>query len=211
LLLIFWQGIQAKNTGRIIDAYLSASPTTLFKFVGGLLGVVALAFVICLFPMLRKRPPLLSISAMVLIASQLVTACACFAGFALLPIGTLGDLAAWFKFFVVIIGVSVVGGVVGAFFLGAWIVAFVSVGLTSWAMMGQAIEEGKGFLRIKMSPDGSLTIYPIVTEKLVRDYEISKAPVVTSSGRTTKIPIPTEPLPVPRLIEQPFRVLPTRL
>jgi hypothetical protein len=105
--------------------------------------------------------------------------------------------------------VSVVGGVIGAFFLGVWIVVYMSKGLTAWAMMGQAIEEGKGFLRIKLSPDGRLTIYPIVTEKLVREYDISPKMVLTSSGRFTKIAVPSEPLPTPRLIEQPYQVLPT--
>jgi hypothetical protein len=209
LLLIFWQGIQAKNNGRIIDAYISASPGVLLRFTGGFLAVLLLAFAICLLPMLRRRPPLLPIKAMMLVLSQLGTACACFVGFGLLPSGIFGGLAAWFKFFIVIVGVSVVGGVIGAFFLGVWIVVYMSKGLTAWAMMGQAIEEGKGFLRIKLSPDGRLTIYPIVTEKLVREYDISPKMVLTSSGRFTKIAVPSEPLPTPRLIEQPYQVLPT--
>ena len=209
LLLIFWQGIQAKNTGRIIDAYISATPSTLVRFIGGLLAVVLLGFVISLLPMVRGRPPLLPVKVWVLGLSQLVTACACFLGFGLLPADTFGPLAAWLTFFIVIVGISVVGGLVGAFFLGIWTVAYMSKGLSAWAMMGQAIEEGKGFLRLRLDPDGSLTIYPIVTEKLVREYTISDKQVLTSSGRFTKIPEPAEPLPTPRLIEQPFRVLPT--
>jgi len=209
LLLIFWQGIRAKENGLIIDAYLSATPAELLRFAGGLLAVVLLGFAICLLPLVRGRPPLVSIKVMVFVLFQLGTACACFVGFGLLPVGTLGLLAAWLKFFVVIIGVSVVGGVVGAFFIGLWIVIYMHQGLTSWAMMGQAIEEGKGFLRIRISPDGALTIFPILTEELVRDYDITPDPVVTSSGRTTRIPVPSGPLPVPRIIEEPFKVLPT--
>jgi hypothetical protein len=209
LLLIFWQGIRASETGRIIDAYLSARPRELFRFTGGLLAVVLLAFVICLLPMVRRRPPLLSVKMMVLISSQLVTACACFVGFGLLPIGTLGLLAAWMKFAIVIACISAVGGLVGAFFLGWWIVIYRHQGMDSWAMMGQAVEEGKGFLRIRLSPDGALTIYSVLTEDLVTDFDISPSPVMTSSGRTTKIPVPTEPLPTPRIIEPPFKVLPT--
>jgi hypothetical protein len=209
LLLIFWQGIQAKNNGRIIDAYISARPPTLLRFIGGLLAVVLLAFVICLLPKLRGRPPLLSVKAMVLASSQLVTGCACFVGFGLLPADTFGPLAAWLTFFIVIVAVSVIGGVIGAFFLGIWIVVYMSKGLTAWAMMGQAIEEGKGFLRIKLSADGRLTIYPIITDKLVREYAVSDKMVLTSSGRFTKIAVPSEPLPTPRLIEQPYQVLPT--
>ncbi len=69
----------------IIDAYLSATPRELFRFTGGLLAVVLSPFAICLLPMVRRRPPLLSIKAMMLILSQLATACACFVGFGLLP------------------------------------------------------------------------------------------------------------------------------
>ena len=61
-------------------------------------------------------------------------------------------------------------------------------------MMGQAIEEGKGFLRIRLDADGALTIYPVLTEELVRDYDITPQPVMTSSGRTTRIPVPSGPL-----------------
>ena len=50
LLLIFWQGIRANETGRIIDAYLSATPRELVRFAGGLLAVVLLGFAICLLP-----------------------------------------------------------------------------------------------------------------------------------------------------------------
>jgi hypothetical protein len=209
LLLIFWQGIRADENGRIIDAYLSATPATLLRFTGGLLAVVLLAMVICLLPMLRQRPPLLAVKAMVLMLSQLVVACACFVGFGVLPVGTLGLVAAWFKFFLVIIGVSAVGGVLGAFALGVWIVHYMHEGLNSWAMMGQAIEEGKGFLRIRLDADGVLTVYSIVTDELVTDYQITPSPVMTSSGRTTKIPVPSGPLPTPRIIEKPFIVLPT--
>ena len=49
----------------------------------------------------------------------------------------------------------------------------------------------------------------VATEELVRDYDITPQPVMTSSGRTTRIPVPSGPLPVPRIIEEPFRVLPT--
>ena len=145
-----------------------------------------------------------------LILSQLVTACACFVGFGLLPVGTLGFLAAWIKFFIVIVCISAVGGVVGAFFLGVWIVVYMHQGMESWAMMGQAIEEGKGFLRIRLGADGALTVYSVVTEELVTDFDISPTPVMTSSGRTTKIPGPAGPLPAPRTIETPFKVLPTQ-
>jgi hypothetical protein len=209
ILLTFWQGVSAVGSGRIIDAYLRASPQKLLTFAAGLVGVMVFVFLIALFPMLRRRPPLLSVSAMVLTMGQLLVACACFVGLALLPVGPIGPLSAWPKFFAVILGVAVIGGTLGAIVLGLWIVAFKSEGIQSWAMMGQAVEEGKGFLRIRLGSDGVLTIHPIVTEQLVRDYDISPGMVDTSAGRPTRIPVPRGPLPTPRLIEQPFLVRPT--
>ena len=209
LLVAFWQGVSANDNGRIVDAYLSAGSSALLTFAGGLLGVLAVLFVIALIPRLRGRPPLISVAMMVLILAQLLVACACFVGLALLPVGTLGPLAPWPKFFAVLIGVALIGGLLGATALGLWIVAFKSEGMDSWAMMGQAVEEGKGFLRIRLGPGGVLTVYPIVTEELVRDYDISPEMVTTSAGRATRIPVPQGPLPTPRLIEEPFMVRPT--
>jgi hypothetical protein len=209
ILLTFWQGVSVASSGRIVDAYLRASPQKLFQFAAGLVAVMVFVFLIALFPKLRRRPPLLSGSAMVLTMSQLLVACACFVGLALLPVGPIGPLSAWPKFFAIIIGVAVIGGLLGATALGLWIVAFKSEGIQSWAMMGQAVEEGKGFLRIRLDTEGVLTVYPIVTEELVRDYDISTDLVETSAGRPTRIPVPQGPLPVPRLIEQPFLVRPT--
>ncbi len=210
LLLAFWQGVSANDNGRIVDAYLSAGSYRLLTFAGGLLGVLAVLFVIALTPRLRGRPALISVAMMVLILTQMLVACACFVGLALLPVGTFGPLSPWPKFFAVIIGVALIGGVLGATALGLWIVAFKSEGMDSWAMMGQAVEEGKGFLRIRLGADGVLSVHPIVTEDLVRDYDISKTMVTTSAGRATRIPMPQGPLPTPRLIEEPFIVRPTQ-
>ena len=53
---------------------------------------------------------------------------------------------------------------------GVWIVVYMHQGMDSWAMMGQAIEEGKGFLRIRLGADGALTVYSIVTEELLEAW-----------------------------------------
>lgn len=166
-------------------------------------------FLVALFPRLRGRPPLLPFSAMVLAMSQLLVACACFVGLALLPVGPIGPLSKWPRFFAIILGVAGIGGLLGAIALGVWIVAFRSEGIGSWAMMGQAVEEGEGFLRVRLDTEGVLTVYPVVTEELVRDYDISSDLVATSNGRPTRIPVPQGPLPIPHLIERPFTVRPT--
>ncbi len=110
-----------------------------------------------------------------------------------------------------IVCISAVGGVVGAFFLGLWIVVYMHQGMESWAMMGQAIEEGKGFLRIRLGPDGALTVYSVVTEELVTDFDISPPPGDDLQRADHEDPGSLRARrPTPRTIEPPFKVLPTQ-
>ncbi len=209
LLLFFWQGVRANENGRILDAYLDATARELIGFAGGALGLVALVVLVSQAPRLRGRPPLVSNSMSVLLVSQIGVALINFVGFGLLSLGTLDSLAAWAQFFTVMLAVTVIGALLSAAALGVWIVFFKGTGLESWAMMGQAIEEGKGFLRIRLTPDGTLTLYPIVSDEIYRDYEITTELALTSTSRPTRVPSPTEPPLTPRLIEAPYTVLRT--
>ena len=69
-----------------------------------------------------------------------------------------------------------------------------------------SFDDGKGFLRIRLDSSGTLTIHPLLVDKVHRDFDISPAPVTTNSGRATRIPVPVGDLPRPRLIEPPFVV-----
>ncbi|MGM7669295.1 hypothetical protein [Microbacterium sp. A93] len=64
-------------------------------------------------------------------------------------------------------------------------------------MTGLAYEGGKGFVRMHLSPDGELTLYPLLMETVVSDWEIRSAP----GGRA--IPVPAAGLPRMRLLEDP--------
>lgn len=72
-------------------------------------------------------------------------------------------------------------------------------------MAGLAYEGGKGFVRMHLSPAGELTLYPLVMDAVVSDWEIRSAP----DGRAT--PAPVSALPRMRLVEDPVVISRTGL
>ena len=204
LMLLFWQGVDADGQ-RLYDAYLHAGPSHLLSFAGSVLAVLLLAVLVAEAPRLRGRPPLVSSDLTSLVTSQLLLALGGFVVLGIIATDRLDAVPAWLRFLACLVIATAIGGFVSAHVLATWIVLFRGSGPGSWAIMGQAIEEGKGFLRIKLTPDGNLTVHPLVTDEIVRDYEISPTPVRTT-GRPTKVPLPAGPLPTPRLIEAPYSI-----
>lgn len=204
LVLLFWQGVDATGQ-RLYDAYLSVGTSALLSFAGSVLGVLLLAAAVGEAPRLRGRQPLVSSDFTALVISQLLLALGSFVVLGIVATNRFDAVPGWLRFLACLLVATVVGGFLSAHLLATWIVLFRGSGLGSWAIMGQAIEEGKGFLRLRIAPDGTLTVHPLVTDEIVRDYEISPAPVRTT-GRPTKVPVPAGPLPVPRLIEPPFAI-----
>ncbi|WP_433389316.1 metallophosphoesterase family protein [Micromonospora sp. KLBMP9576] len=62
---------------------------------------------------------------------------------------------------------------------------------------GQGIEDAKSFLRLRIDPDGTLTIYPIAVDRTARDWQINPDRSPASSWLTPKHPLR------PRLAEPP--------
>ncbi len=81
---------------------------------------------------------------------------------------------------------------------------------TTWQLSGQAIEDNKGFLRLRISTDGTLTVFPLVVDKVNRDWQItpfqSTDATTGAPGKPVPVPRPSIDLPKPRLLEQPYRV-----
>lgn len=72
--------------------------------------------------------------------------------------------------------------------------------VASWAMSGQAIEDHKGFLRIRIAPDGNLTVYPVAVDRVCRDWDLER----TDDGGLR--PVPAGGLPPLRLFEPPITI-----
>ncbi|MFF1384771.1 hypothetical protein ACFVWT_14520 [Arthrobacter sp. NPDC058288] len=72
--------------------------------------------------------------------------------------------------------------------------------VASWAMSGQAIEDHKGFLRIRIAADGTLTVYPVAVDRVCRDWTLEE----NDDGGLR--PVPAGGLPPLRLFEPPVTV-----
>ncbi|MGK5671470.1 metallophosphoesterase family protein [Micromonospora sp. URMC 106] len=62
---------------------------------------------------------------------------------------------------------------------------------------GQGIEDAKAFLRLRIDPDGTLTIYPIAVDRVARDWQVNPDQSPESSWLVPKRPLR------PRLAEPP--------
>lgn len=68
-----------------------------------------------------------------------------------------------------------------------------------WQISSQAVDDYKGFLRMRLHRNGDLEVFPIVVDRVCRDWA-----VVGSPGRE-KRPVPNTPL-APRLLEPPILI-----
>ena len=41
-----------------------------------------------------------------------------------------------------------------------------------WQMSGQAVEDCKGFVRMHLATDGTLTLYPLVVDEVCHDWKL---------------------------------------
>ncbi|WBB65381.1 metallophosphoesterase [Micromonospora sp. WMMD812] len=63
---------------------------------------------------------------------------------------------------------------------------------------GQGIEDAKSFLRMRIDPDGTLTVYPVAVDRVARDWQVNPDQTPTASWLTPKTPL------TPRLAEPPI-------
>ncbi len=73
--------------------------------------------------------------------------------------------------------------------------------VAAWAMSGQAIEDHKGFLRIRIAADGNLTVFPVAVDSICRDWDLERM----DDGGGLR-PVPARGLPSLRLFEAPVTI-----
>lgn len=112
-----------------------------------------------------------------------------------------GAIADWLIFLVVAIGTPVVIGFVDAEVVALYLLVASRFGINlNEVMAGQSIEDHKGFLRMHIAADGTLTIYPVKLERVCRKW------VPDPDGAPADPWLrPAQPLDVD-LIEEPIKV-----
>lgn len=159
--------------------------------------VLAIAVIAVALQLRRRREPPKTRAALYLVLAELMLAFGIFYAAMALPWN-----ASWPDLLLLLtrfLFAAVVGALLGSVVLSVVVVLARGGPWLEWQMSGQAIEDLKGFLRIKMIPDGTLTIYPIAVDKVVRDWDLETLP----DGHVR--PVPQTPIK-PRLLEAPFRV-----
>jgi hypothetical protein len=102
------------------------------------------------------------------------------------------------------------GWVLGSEAFAAFVLLARSGQVFGWQMSGQAVEDGKGFVRMHVGATGTLTLYPLVVDQVCRDWTL--APDLDAHGRADprcRRVVPAGDLPVPRLLEDPVVIAPT--
>ncbi|MEU2655727.1 hypothetical protein ABZ615_10395 [Streptomyces sp. NPDC007325] len=103
-------------------------------------------------------------------------------------------------FLLITLGVAgVLGACLGSQVFALWVLWTNRGIVADWQMSGQSIDEGKGFLRMHLARDGTLTLYPLVLDGTCRNWELRE--VVDEEGTWLR-PVP-EPAPAVRLVEEP--------
>jgi hypothetical protein len=94
---------------------------------------------------------------------------------------------------------GVVFGFLGCYAIGVSIALSRSRMVRGWQMSAQSIEDYKGFVRMRIDPNGRLTLFPVAVDRVCRDWDLA-------GGREpgTARPVPAGEPPVPHLIEAPI-------
>ncbi|MFI1712475.1 hypothetical protein [Streptomyces litmocidini] len=117
---------------------------------------------------------------------------------------------AWSRFWVLLVLVVVavaLGALLGSQLFALWVL-WTDRGLVAdWQMSGQSIDDRTGFVRMRIAPDGTLTLYPLALDGTCRDWELREVPDIPAAWQR---PVPSTP-PAVRLVEEPVVIARTRV
>jgi len=113
------------------------------------------------------------------------------------------DVPAWVLVPAAVAWAAVIGGLVGTEAFALYVLLARRGQAFGWQMSGQSVEDCKGFVRMHLDTDGTLTLHPLVVDEVCHDWTVVDHPLLGAR------PVPVEPLPVPRLLEPPVVIAPT--
>ncbi|MDD7835831.1 hypothetical protein [Paenarthrobacter sp. AB444] len=177
------RGLTHGNTALLVSAVVLAMPVLLAvtTFAAHILHLTAAGIIVF------ARGALCQLSALAVSAAVVI----------LLPWpGT------WPDSLVVLLALALVyvgGWVLGSEAFALFILSTPSGEVSTWKMSGQAIEDHKGFLRLHLAADGSLTVYPLAVDNICRDWRLER----NDDGARL---VPEAGLPAVRLLENPVTI-----
>src|SRR5262249_57673418 len=88
-----------------------------------------------------------------------------------------GGTPDWVLLGACLIGTAVVTGLLAGYLFAATILLSHHGPLAELQMSAQAIEDHKGFVRIRLDGDGTLTLYPVLIDRVCHDWDLVGDPV----------------------------------
>jgi len=163
----------------------------------------------------RSRRPRLPALTLGVIGLQLAVALICLV--ATVWVVALVTLPGWFpggkelpNFLLLVVMVAVVApvaGLIGSYAVALSLVLSRARLSTDWQFSAQSIDDHKGFVRIRLEPDGRLVLYPVVVDRVARQWRIAAG----SGGRRPPRRVNAAGgLPAPYLVEDPVVIARTR-
>ncbi len=149
-------------------------------------------------PVLHRHLPRFPVLATIGIVFQMVLAFATLSVVVLVP--WPDGTPDWVLLGACVVGTVVVTGLAACYAFAGTILLARRGQVAELRMSGQAIEDHKGFLRIRVHGDGRLTVHPVAIDRICRDWTLEPSP-----GTADLRPVPAMPLR-PRLIEPPFEI-----
>ena len=208
-LFLVLAGLLGLTLGETPSDALRDAPLSAVRSLGaqGLVWFLIVVGVWALQPLRRGRLPRIprsGVLAVLLISLQLLLG---FAGLVLaVAIPWPDRLPDWGLLALSLGGAAALTGWLAGYALALAVLPARSGVLAEIQFSAQAIEDYKGFLRIRVDGDGDLTVYPVAVDRVCRDWDVVKDTDVTAGDHR---PVPAGGLPTPRLIEPPV-VIPRR-
>jgi hypothetical protein len=199
LALLFTLGLeQGRNLTGVLR--LSAVPDVLWFAGQALAWSAGLYVLLALRPVMsmhRPRPPSEVFWA---VLAQLLLGLAGMA--ALVAVPWPSGLPDWVVLGLAVLPTITVTGLAGSYVFAAYIALSRLPLVQGWQLSAQALEDWKGFLRLRIDDGGRLTVYPVVVDQVCHDWELD--PPDQADGPTGSVrPVPARGLPRPHLVEAP--------
>ncbi len=199
LVLLFALGLeQDRNLTGVLR--LAVVPDVLW-FAGQVIAWAgALYLLLALRPVMSLRRPRPPSEVFWAVLAQVVLALGGMA--ALVAVPWPAGLPDWVVLGLAVLATVTVTGLLGSYVFAGYVALSRLSLVRGWQLSAQALEDWKGFLRLRIDRGGRLTVYPVVVDQVCHDWELDPPGAVDGPPGSVR-PVPVGGLPRPHLVEAP--------
>ncbi|HYY12182.1 MAG TPA: hypothetical protein VE781_14695 [Kineosporiaceae bacterium] len=200
LVLLFTLGLeQGRNLTAVLRAGVAAD--VLWFAVQVLAWAAALWVLLWLRPVMSMRLPRPPSEAFWGVLAQVVLGLAGMA--VLVAVPWPAGLPDWVVLGLAVLATVSVTGLAASYVFAAYVALSRLPLVQGWQLSAQALEDWKGFLRMRIDAGGRLTVYPVVVDRVCHDWELDPPGGLDGPAGSVR-PVPAKGLPRPHLVEPPI-------